>query len=155
MDPVEIWRLYWYDLKCKELNSSEMKNNANRALYHRCPQLWTKSFLDLFSLEPRWWMYLEGNITSTKNALSLLISILILILFICRTFPVRTFYLEDLLEHTNHFIEEGSRCALRSTTANSSKSILVRSRQGTEMHDYIASDEVSENFPTYSIETRK
>ena len=68
---------------------------------------------------------------------------------------MRTFYLEDLLEHTNHVIEEGTRFSRSSSTANSSKSILVRSRQGTETHDYIAGDEVSENFPAYSIETRK
>ena len=65
------------------------------------------------------------------------------------------FYLEDVLEHTNHVIEEGSRYARRSSTTDRSKSIQVRSRQGTETHEYITSDEVSENFSEYSIETRK
>lgn len=75
--------------------------------------------------------------------------------FICRTFPVRTFYLEDLLELTNHVIEEGSRYARRSNTATITKSIQVKSRQGTETHEYIAGDEVTDRFSDYSIETRK
>jgi hypothetical protein len=80
---------------------------------------------------------------------------LICVQFICRTFPVRTFHLEDLLEHTHHIIEDGSRYARRNNAAKSTKSIEVKSRQGTETHEYIASDEVSERFPDYSLETRK
>jgi hypothetical protein len=68
---------------------------------------------------------------------------------------VRTFYLEDLLEHTSHVIEEGSRCADRSRTATLSTRIQVSSRQGTETHEYVASDEVSEHFLAYSLATRK
>lgn len=68
---------------------------------------------------------------------------------------MRSFYLEDLLEHTNHVIEEGSRCARCTIATNLSTSIQVKSRRGTETHEYVASDEVSEHFSSYSLETRK
>ena len=68
---------------------------------------------------------------------------------------MRTFYLEDILEHTKHVVEEGSRFAHRNNTTDLSTLIQVRSRRGTEMHEYIASDDVSEHFSSFSLETRK
>ena len=75
--------------------------------------------------------------------------------FTVRTFPVRTFYLEDLLEQTNHVIEEGSRYAIRNNAANLMKSVQIKSRRGTENHEYSANGGISELFSAYSIETRK
>lgn len=74
-----------------------------------------------------------------------------------RTFPVTKFYLEDLLEQTNHVIEEGSRCAHRDFGNRETVSMWVTTRSGEkrrETADY-ERNEVSDDFPNYSLATRK
>jgi hypothetical protein len=75
--------------------------------------------------------------------------------FICRTFPVRTLYLEDLIEQTGYVVEEGSRYARRNDAAKMSTLFQVRSRRGTETHEYVTNVELSDYFSAYSLETRK
>lgn len=75
-----------------------------------------------------------------------------------RTFPVSTFYLEDLLEQTNHIIEEGSRYARRDISKRETVSMYVTSRGGEkrrETADYQTTEDVSDDFPGYSLATRK
>jgi HrpA-like RNA helicase len=75
-----------------------------------------------------------------------------------RTFPVRTFYLEDVLEHTNHIIEEGSRHARRDFNGRETVSMYVTSRGGErrrEQADYQMNEDVSDDFPGYKLATRK
>jgi len=75
-----------------------------------------------------------------------------------RTFPVSTYYLEDLLEHTNHIIEEGSRCATRNFSARETVSLWVTNRGGEkrrETADYQLTEDVSDDYPDYSLATRK
>jgi hypothetical protein len=54
-----------------------------------------------------------------------------------RTFPVSTYYLEDLLEQTNHVIEDGSCCARRDRVEHSSFSIQITSRGGEKRRETI------------------
>jgi HrpA-like RNA helicase len=75
-----------------------------------------------------------------------------------RTYPVKTYYLEDLLEHTNHIIEEGSRYARRNNTGRKTVSLLVTARGGDkrrEIAEYEMNEEVSDDYPGYSPSTRK
>lgn len=75
-----------------------------------------------------------------------------------RTFPVCTLYLEDLLEQTNHIIEVGSRCAVRDFSRRETVSLWVTARGGEkrrETADYQMNEDVSDDFPDYSMATRK
>ena len=75
-----------------------------------------------------------------------------------RTFPVSTFYLEDLLEHTKHIIEEGSRYARRDLSNRATVAMYVTSRGGEkrrETADYQIHENLSDDFPGYSLATRK
>jgi HrpA-like RNA helicase len=76
-----------------------------------------------------------------------------------RTFPVSTFYLEDVLEQTNHIIEEGSRYARRDNRRDRKTiSMNVTSRGGEkrrETADYQMNEDVSDHFPGYKLATRK
>lgn len=75
-----------------------------------------------------------------------------------RTFPVSTYYLEDLLEFSGHIIESGSRCAFQDWSRRKTVSMFVTSRGGEkrkETADYEMSDEVSNDYPGYSLATRK
>jgi hypothetical protein len=72
-----------------------------------------------------------------------------------RTFPVKTLYLEDLLEYTGHIIEEGSRCARRHYYVDASNSVKITSGNRTQTIEYSKGDELSDKFAGYSIETRK
>ena len=47
-----------------------------------------------------------------------------------RTFPVNTYYLEDLLQITGHRIEEDSVCARRNISDRTSVSLWVTTRNG-------------------------
>jgi len=75
-----------------------------------------------------------------------------------RTFPVQTYYLEDLLDLTNHRIEEASRCAKRDFRGRETVSLFVTTRGGErrrETADYQVDEGVSDDFPGYSMETRR
>jgi HrpA-like RNA helicase len=75
-----------------------------------------------------------------------------------RTFPVSTFYLEDLLDQTNHMIEEGSRYARRDFSGRETATMWVTSRGGEkrrETADYQINEDVSDAFPGYRLATRK
>jgi len=75
-----------------------------------------------------------------------------------RTFPVSTYYLEDILELTNHLIEEGSRCARRDFRNRETVSLWVTGRGGEkrrETADYQMNEDVSDDFPDHSMATRK
>ena len=57
-----------------------------------------------------------------------------------RTFPVKSYHLEDILESTGHIIEEGSRYAHRNGSRFEAVSMMVTSRGGQkhkEINDII------------------
>ena len=79
-----------------------------------------------------------------------------------RTFPVANYYLEDLLDATNHIIEEGSRCAIRNYRGKSDTAELWVTGRGGEKHRKVVSleDEVhteisSDEFADYAMSTRR
>lgn len=79
-----------------------------------------------------------------------------------RTFPVSSYYLEDLLEATGHIIEEGSRCAIRDDRMKSETAQLWVTGRGGEKHKKVVSleDEIhrqvaTEDFSGYSMNTRR
>lgn len=75
-----------------------------------------------------------------------------------RTFPVNTYYLEDLLQITGHRIEEDSICARRNISDRASVSLWVTTRNGEkrkETAEYEKNDGVSDKYPTYSLDTRR
>lgn len=72
------------------------------------------------------------------------------------------YYLEDILEATNHLIEEGSRCAVRNQRGKSGTAALWVTGRGGERHKTVVSleDEVhcevdSDEFADYSMSTRR
>lgn len=74
-----------------------------------------------------------------------------------RTFPVKIFHLEDLLQETNHVIEENSRYAQRNFSKRETVSLWVSTRGGEkkrETADYETGEVVSDNYPNYSLSTR-
>ena len=74
-----------------------------------------------------------------------------------RTFPVTTYYLEDLLEKTGHIIEENSQCAKRDFSNRETVSIMVTTRGGDqrrETADYEMHEGVSDSYPGYMVSTR-
>ena len=77
-----------------------------------------------------------------------------------RTFPVSDYYLEDLIEATGHIIEEDSQYAIRNYYSREMASLHVTKRGGEQRREAVAlesetSVDVSEDFPGYSISTRK
>ena len=75
-----------------------------------------------------------------------------------RTFPVSSFYLEDILEETGHLVEEGSRVAKRDWSKRETVSLMVTNQGGTkrrETADYQMDEGLSDDFPGYSVATRR
>lgn len=79
-----------------------------------------------------------------------------------RSFPVADYFLEDLLDATNHIIEEGSRCAIRSQRGKSDTAELWVTGRGGERHrkvvsleDEIHTEVTSDEFADYSMSTRR
>lgn len=78
-----------------------------------------------------------------------------------RIFPVTNYYLEDLLDATNHVVEEGSRCAFRNRRDGESGSLWVTTKGGEKRKEtYSVKDdaylaEVSENYVGHKMSTRR
>ena len=79
-----------------------------------------------------------------------------------RTFPVSSYYLEDLLDATDHVIEEGSRYAMRENQDGVDRaSLWVTTRGGEkrkEVVDLVSQvdvSEVSDLYPGYKFTTRR
>ncbi|KAL7459630.1 hypothetical protein ACHAWC_011381 [Mediolabrus comicus] len=78
-----------------------------------------------------------------------------------RTFPVNNYFLEDLLEATNHLIEESSRYALREDYRGEKTAMMVTTRSGerrkqmVDCHDNPLSMELDEDwYPGFKMSTR-
>ena len=78
-----------------------------------------------------------------------------------RTFPVQNFFLEDIIEATNHVIEEGSRYAKFERSYTEQTSLYVTQRGGDKRKEVVdmvsATDpiEVSALYESYSMSTRR
>lgn len=77
-----------------------------------------------------------------------------------RTFPVANYFLEDLMDATDHVIEEGSRYAKREERYEEKTSLWVTSRGGEkrrEVVDLVSQVEVDEvtMYPGYKMSTRR
>ncbi len=77
-----------------------------------------------------------------------------------RTFPVATYYLEDLLDATDHIIEEGSRYARRQRNERETTSLFVSTRGGEKRRETVSLDSelsinVSDDFAGYKMSTRR
>jgi HrpA-like RNA helicase len=76
-----------------------------------------------------------------------------------RTFPVSSYYLEDLLEETGHIIEEDSYFARRDRHWKDNEATLWVSTRGgekrKETHALIRERDVSGDFEGYSMATQK
>ena len=79
-----------------------------------------------------------------------------------RTFPVSKYHLEDLLESTNHMIEEGSRYAKQhGYRREETASLQITTRGGEKRNETVSLDggthlaEVSDDYPGYSMATRR
>jgi ATP-dependent RNA helicase DHX29 len=78
-----------------------------------------------------------------------------------RTFPVNNYFLEDLLEATDHLIEESSRYALREDYRGEKTAMMVTTRSGerrkqmVDCHDNPLSMELDEDwYPGFKMSTR-
>ena len=78
-----------------------------------------------------------------------------------RTFPVNNYFLEDLLEATNHLIEESSRYALREDYRGEKTAMMVTTRSGerrkqmVDCYDNPLSMELDEDwYPGFKMSTR-
>lgn len=78
-----------------------------------------------------------------------------------RTFPVSNYYLEDLMDATNHIIEEGSRYAIREDRGVVNKTDLWVTTKGGEKRKetvMLQSEEavgVSDEYAGYRMSTRR
>ena len=77
-----------------------------------------------------------------------------------RTFPVSSYFLEDILDATGHIIEDGSQYARRGYEQNETTTLWVTSQGGTkhrEVADLKSQTvlEVSEAYSAYSMSTRR
>lgn len=77
-----------------------------------------------------------------------------------RTFPVAKYYLEDLLDATNHMIEEGSRYAIRDYYRSETVSLMVTAKGGEKKRQVASVDSeldqaVSDDYPGYKLSTRR
>lgn len=77
-----------------------------------------------------------------------------------RTFPVKNYFLEDLLENTGHIIEEGSRYAQRDFAKSDTVKLWVTTRGGEKRREASSLQsetdvEVSNEFEGYSMPTRR
>ena len=79
-----------------------------------------------------------------------------------RTFPVANYYLEDLMDATDHVIEEGSRYALRNRRDDSrSGSLWVTTKGGEKRRENFSMNndahlaEISEDYVGYKMSTRR
>jgi HrpA-like RNA helicase len=77
-----------------------------------------------------------------------------------RTFPVATYYLEDLIEATNHIVEEGSRYAIRRFDNCETASLWVTTQGGERKRQTVSlasefDTEVTDDYVGYSMSTRR
>ena len=78
-----------------------------------------------------------------------------------RTFPVATYYLEDLLDATDHIVEEGSRYARRQQrNERETASLYVSTRGGEKRRETVSLDSelsinLSDDFVGYKMSTRR
>jgi HrpA-like RNA helicase len=79
-----------------------------------------------------------------------------------RAFPVSSYYLEDLMDATDHLIEEGSRYAIREDRYGGSKATLWVTNRGGDKHKKVVDlvsqvdvTDVSDSYPGYKISTRR
>lgn len=79
-----------------------------------------------------------------------------------RTFPVANYFLEDVLDGTDHIIEEGSRYALRENRNRETATIDITTRGGEkrkEVHalsaDGVHLADVSDDYPNHKMTTRR
>lgn len=77
-----------------------------------------------------------------------------------RTFPVASYYLEDLLDETGHIIEEGSRHAGRAYDNRETASMYITMKGGEKREEIVSLDseldvELTDDFIGYSLATRR
>ncbi len=78
-----------------------------------------------------------------------------------RTFPVAEYFLEDLLDATDHLIEEDSKYAIREQHDDRKASIFVTGRGGERRKELVSLDsemklaEVSDKYEGYKMSTRR
>ena len=77
-----------------------------------------------------------------------------------RTFPVSSYYLEDLIDATDHVIEEGSRYAMRQYRNEEKASLWITTRGGEkrkEVVDLVSQVDLGEVtiYPGYKMSTRR
>jgi hypothetical protein len=78
-----------------------------------------------------------------------------------RTFPVSEYFLEDILEVTDHLIDEDSRHAIREYHDTRKASLLVTGRGGEKRKEIVSLDheteaiEVSDEYEGYKMTTRR
>jgi len=78
-----------------------------------------------------------------------------------RTYPVSEYFLEDILEATQHVIEEGSRHAVKKKIENKEATLWVTRRGGEKRREVVSLEsesqllEVSDDYKGYSMSTRR
>jgi len=78
-----------------------------------------------------------------------------------RTFPVSNYYLEDLLDATDHVIEEGSRYAIRENHYSETASLMISTRGGekrkekVDLTSQVEAIGVSDAYAGYKMTTRR
>lgn len=77
-----------------------------------------------------------------------------------RTFPVNSYYLEDIIEATNHVIEEDSFYAARKRDDREMAQLWVTTKGGERRRQTVALDSetdcpLSDEFVGYSMSTRR
>jgi hypothetical protein len=72
-----------------------------------------------------------------------------------KNFPSSTYFFKDLLDATDHVIEEGSRYARRQRNKGETASLFVEKRRETVSFDSELSINISDDFASYKMLTRR
>lgn len=78
-----------------------------------------------------------------------------------RTHPVSEYFLEDLLDATDHLIDEDSKYAIKNSFDTRETSLLISGRGGVQRREQVSLDpeilinEVSDDYEGYKMSTRR
>ncbi len=78
-----------------------------------------------------------------------------------RTYPVSDYYLEDIIDATDHFIEENSRYAFRKRYDTRQETLMITGRGGEKRRETVSLDNeadisiMSEDYIGYKMSTRR
>lgn len=127
--------------------------------HYRCQQHWIQScFVHTFKML-HFFRYQVNLLIELQYCSTILTNIFLW--FTGRTFPVSEYFLEDLLDATDHIIEEDSKYAIREYYDTTKASLMITGRGGEKrkeivtLYPEINSDQISDRYQGYKLSTQR